>query len=59
MVSSGIGCGDLRYPGIYSRTDEFLTWIDDAVYGACARANFQAAVVSELTDNTVDDSVFG
>ncbi|KAK7022796.1 hypothetical protein SK128_010999, partial [Halocaridina rubra] len=40
VVSSGLGCGDSRYPGIYSRTDAYLNWIDEVVYGPCARALF-------------------
>ncbi|KAK7022794.1 hypothetical protein SK128_010997 [Halocaridina rubra] len=40
VVSSGLGCGDSRYPGIYSRTDAYLNWIDEVVYGPCAKALF-------------------
>ncbi|CAL4126407.1 unnamed protein product, partial [Meganyctiphanes norvegica] len=33
IVSQGIGCGDPRFPGIYTRTDAFLDWLDEIVYG--------------------------
>ncbi|XP_063602474.1 trypsin 3A1-like [Penaeus indicus] len=42
VVSAGLGCGDPRFPGIYTRVDAFLDWLDRAVYGACARASFAA-----------------
>lgn len=42
VVSAGLGCGDPRFPGIYTRVDAFLDWLDRTVYGACARASFAA-----------------
>ncbi|XP_042890721.1 uncharacterized protein LOC122265450 [Penaeus japonicus] len=39
VVSAGIGCGDPRYPGLYTRTDYFLDWLDETVYGACAQSS--------------------
>ncbi|KAK7065836.1 Trypsin-like serine protease [Halocaridina rubra] len=36
IVSAGFGCGDVAFPGLYTRVDSFLTWIDLAVYGRCA-----------------------
>ncbi|ROT80312.1 Proclotting enzyme [Penaeus vannamei] len=38
VVSAGLGCGDPRFPGIYTRVDAFLDWLDRTVYGVCARA---------------------
>ncbi|XP_064080421.1 uncharacterized protein LOC135197254 [Macrobrachium nipponense] len=38
VVSSGFGCGDSRFPGLYTRVDSYLNWMDLAVYGRCARA---------------------
>ncbi|XP_066964494.1 uncharacterized protein [Macrobrachium rosenbergii] len=38
VVSSGFGCGDSRFPGLYTRVDSYLNWMDLAVYGICARA---------------------
>ncbi|XP_037772435.1 trypsin 3A1-like [Penaeus monodon] len=40
VVSAGLGCGDPRFPGIYTRVDTFLDWLDRTVYGVCARAEF-------------------
>ncbi|XP_047468318.1 transmembrane protease serine 9-like [Penaeus chinensis] len=40
VVSAGLGCGDPRFPGIYTRVDAFLDWLDRTVYGVCARAEF-------------------
>ena len=37
IVSAGFGCGDSRFPGLYTRVDKYLEWIDLAVYGSCAR----------------------
>lgn len=42
VVSAGHGCGDPLFPGIYTRVDAFLDWLDRTVYGACARASFAA-----------------
>lgn len=42
VVSAGLGCGDPRFPGIYTRVDAFLDWLDRTVYGVCARASFAA-----------------
>ncbi|XP_068225319.1 uncharacterized protein [Palaemon carinicauda] len=36
VVSAGYGCGDVNFPGLYTRVDSFLAWIDLAVYGRCA-----------------------
>ncbi|XP_064081006.1 uncharacterized protein LOC135197808 [Macrobrachium nipponense] len=36
VVSAGYGCGDVNFPGLYTRVDSFLAWIDLAVYGKCA-----------------------
>ncbi|CAL4072538.1 unnamed protein product, partial [Meganyctiphanes norvegica] len=33
IVSQGIGCGDPRFPGIYTRVDAYLDWLDEVVYG--------------------------
>lgn len=35
VVSTGYGCGSVLFPGIYTRTDQFTTWIDNEIYGAC------------------------
>ncbi|XP_042890723.1 clotting factor G beta subunit-like [Penaeus japonicus] len=42
VVSAGLGCGDPRYPGIYTRVDAFLDWLDQTLYGVCSRASFAA-----------------
>ncbi|CAL4096333.1 unnamed protein product, partial [Meganyctiphanes norvegica] len=41
IVSAGIGCGDPNFPGIYTRTDAYINWLDESIYGACASTSFQ------------------
>ena len=33
IVSLGKGCGDPRYPGVYTRVSAFMTWIKDTTAG--------------------------
>ncbi|CAL4100161.1 unnamed protein product, partial [Meganyctiphanes norvegica] len=41
IVSSGYGCGDTRYPGIYTRIDGYLDWIDKVTMGDCGELDNQ------------------
>lgn len=41
VVSTGYGCGDPHYPGIYSRVDAYLDWIDAQVFGYCSKSAFE------------------
>ncbi|CAL4115358.1 unnamed protein product, partial [Meganyctiphanes norvegica] len=35
VVSTGFGCFDTRFPGIYTRVDQYLPWIDQITRGTC------------------------
>ncbi|XP_037776281.1 clotting factor B-like [Penaeus monodon] len=35
VVSTGYGCGDAKFPGIYTRVDQYTQWINDELYGGC------------------------
>ena len=41
VVSAGYGCGVTRFPSLYIRVDSYLDWIDEKVYGSCARSAFK------------------
>ncbi|XP_071522417.1 uncharacterized protein [Panulirus ornatus] len=36
VVSTGYGCGGVLFPGIYTRVDQFTSWVDDEIYGGCS-----------------------
>ncbi|XP_063592441.1 uncharacterized protein LOC134769570 [Penaeus indicus] len=35
VVSTGYGCGDAKFPSIYTRVDQYTQWINDELYGGC------------------------
>ena len=41
VVSNGYGCGSEEFPGLYARVDSYLDWLDQRIYGTCARSLFQ------------------
>ncbi|CAL4082318.1 unnamed protein product, partial [Meganyctiphanes norvegica] len=35
IVSSGYGCGDANFPGLYTKVDQYLDWIREQTDGRC------------------------
>ena len=40
IINTGYGCTNDNIPSIYTRLDSYLDWIDQRVYGSCAKSFF-------------------
>lgn len=35
VVSTGYGCGEARFPSIYTRVDKYTQWITNELFSGC------------------------